>query len=81
MTGVVYKFDLANKAFVAGAWFVSQTLFPHSFKTDKTLTIGGETLAVWYDPSIRAFIRGICWLFALHVLAFLYVGYLIIDHH
>jgi hypothetical protein len=40
MAGVVYKFDLANKVFVTDAWFPAQTLYPHSFRTDKTLTVG-----------------------------------------
>jgi hypothetical protein len=55
MAGVVYKFDLANKVFITDAWFTAQTLYPHSFRTDKTLVISGETLSVWYDPSIRVF--------------------------
>jgi hypothetical protein len=79
MTGVVYKFDLANKAFVPDVWFSAQTLYPYSFRTNRTLIIGGEILSVWYDPSIKVFIEAIVSLFFFHVVAFFAVSYYMLN--
>lgn len=74
MSGVVYKFDVANKVFGLGEWLAGQTLYPMSFRTTRRLDIAGEELLVWFDPSIGMFLMVVRIVFILNILAFWSLG-------